>query len=299
MRVVFFCVLMILLEVLMKTLRSFQMIAYLRDRKHCSVGDLIAHFQVSPATIYRSIDELTERGALQRVRGGVVLREVEESVSEPASPTSHFLARINRNSERKQKIARLALGMISDGNILFLDSSTTSLYLARALQKADLSNLTIITNSVLIIQEFYLFPPHYVLISTGGNFTAHLNSFLGKSALDNLQHMKIDKIFFSAVGLQEGKATTFHEEHALFLRRVLPLAEQRFLLLDSSKFDKAGLFEICRQQDAGTILSDKKVPGVSPSAKNDNTSVNLGNGEILFEQRKAQKDTEKIHGKRL
>jgi len=251
----------------MKTLRSFQMIDYLRDRKHCSVQDLVVHFQVSPATIYRGIEELTARGALQKVRGGVVLREVEESVSEPAGSTSHFLARINRNSEKKEEIAQLALAMISDGNILFLDSSTTSLYLARALQKADFSNLTIITNSVLIIQEFYLFPPHYVLISTGGNFTSHLNSFLGKSALDNLQQMKIDKIFFSAVGLQDGKATTFHEEHALFLRRVLPLAKQRFLLLDSSKFGKAGLFEICRQQDAGTILSDKKVPGASPEAK--------------------------------
>jgi len=244
----------------MKSLRSLQVLAYLRDRKHCSVQDLIAHFQVSPATIYRDIDELAERGSLRRVRGGVVLRELEEPVSEAAGSTAHFLARINRNSEKKEKIAQLALDMISDGNIIFLDSSTTSLYLARALQKTDLSNLTIITNSVLIIQEFYLFPPHYVLISIGGNFTAHLNSFLGKSALDNLQQMKIDKIFFSAVGLQDGKATTFHEEHAEFLRRILPLATQRFLLIDSSKFGKAGLFEICRQQDAGTILSDKKVP---------------------------------------
>ncbi len=251
----------------MKTLRSFQMVDYLRDRKHCSVRDLIVHFQVSPATMYRNIDELTQRGVLQKVRGGVVLREVEVPVSDPAGSTSHFLARISRNSEKKEKIARLALEMISDGNIIFLDSSTTSLYLARALQKADLSNLTIITNSVLIIQEFYLFPPHYVLISTGGNFTAHLNSFLGKSAVANLQQMKIDKVFFSAVGLQEGIATTFHEEHALFLRKVLPMATQRFLLIDSTKFGKAGLFEICRQQDAGAILSDKKVPGSSPAAK--------------------------------
>ena len=244
----------------MKNLRSLQILSYLRDRKHRSVQDLIARFQVSPATIYRDIDELAERGALQRVRGGVVLRELEVPVSEAAGSTAHFLARINRNSEKKEKIAQLALGMISDGDIIFLDSSTTSLYLARALQKADLSNLTIITNSVLIIQEFYLFPSHDVLISTGGNFTEYLNSFLGKNTLDHLQQMKIDKVFFSAAGLQDGKVTTFHEEQAEFLRRILSLATQRFLLIDSSKFGKAGLFEICRQQDAGTIISDKKVP---------------------------------------
>ena len=77
----------------------------------------------------------------------------------------------------------------------------------------------------------------------------------------------MDKIFFSAVGLQDGKATTFHEEHAEFLRKVLPMAKQRFLLIDSTKLGKAGLFEICRQQDAGTILSDKKIPCESPTAR--------------------------------
>lgn len=244
----------------MKTLRSLQIIDYLRDRKHCSVRDLENHFKVSPATIYRNIEELTQKNLLQKVRGGVVLSGAPVADLEAGVPTSHFLTRINRNSEKKQKIAELALQKISDGSIIFLDSSTTSLYLARLLQKTELSNLTIITNSVLIIQEFYLFPSHFILLSLGGNFTAHLNSFLGKTSLDNLTQLKIDKIFFSAVGINAGKATTFHEEHAEFLRRVLTMAEQSFLLLDSTKFGKSGIFAICQLDAVGTILSDKKVP---------------------------------------
>ena len=242
----------------MKTLRSLQITDYLRGRKYCSVPDLLSHFQVSPATMYRTISEMTDQGILRKVSGGVVLREEEPPLSEEAPPTSHFLTRINRNSAKKRKIAELAASLIVDGDIIFLDSSSTSLYLARVLQKAALSNLTIVTNSVLIIQEFYLFPPHYVLISIGGNFTAHLNSFLGKSALEQLRQMRLDKVFFSAVGLHDGRATTFHEEHAEFLRQVLPLAKEHFLLLDSTKIGQSGLFEICREEEAGTLISDKK-----------------------------------------
>ncbi|MDD5598893.1 MAG: hypothetical protein PHV82_13175, partial [Victivallaceae bacterium] len=113
----------------------------------------------------------------------------------------------------------------------------------------------------LIIQEFYLFPPHFFLISVGDNFNCQLNSFLGRTALENLKRLKIDKAFFSAVGATETGATTFHETHAEFLKEVLALAEENYLLVDSTKFGKAGIFAICPLQEIDHVLSDPEISG--------------------------------------
>jgi hypothetical protein len=78
-----------------------------------------------------------------------------------------------------------------ENDILFLDSSTTVSYLAKLLETSTFSNLTIITNSVTIIQDFYKFPSHYVRIGLGGSFDVHLNSFLGQATLRELEYLEV------------------------------------------------------------------------------------------------------------
>ncbi|NLZ59465.1 MAG: DeoR/GlpR transcriptional regulator [Lentisphaerae bacterium] len=245
----------------MKTLRSLQILEYLAARRHCSIDELTSHFAVSPATMYRNVSELAERGALRRVSGGVVLSESQAVSAAPeASAALPFLLRIHRNADKKEQMAQSALALIEDGEIVFLDSSTSSLYLARALQKALFSNLTVISNSVLIMQEFHQFPAHFMLCGVGGGFSASLNSFLGGTALESLEKLRIDRAFFSAVGFKDDVASTFNEEHAAFLRLLLKRAGKSHLLLDSSKLGKAGLYEICRREELGSIICDAEPP---------------------------------------
>jgi DeoR/GlpR family transcriptional regulator of sugar metabolism len=133
-----------------------------------------------------------------------------------------------------------------------------------------LSNLTIITNSALIIQEFQLFPPHFFLISLGGAFDLQLNACLGRTTIDNLKRLKINKVFFSAVGISPNGVFTYHENHAEFLKEVLSLSTNKYLLVDSSKFDKEGIFTICQLSGIDRLISDKKAPEYAMSAvKND------------------------------
>ncbi len=214
-------------------------------------------FRISPATMHRDIAELASKKLILKVRGGVAIAFQEpENFTEPLN--SHFSSRVNKNSEKKAIIAAKAAEHINDGDIIFLDSSTTALHLAWKIRKMTLANLTIITNSVLIIQEFYLFPPHFILISVGGNFNCQLNSFLGKSAIENLKRLKINKAFFSAVGIAGEVISTFHEANAEFLKEALKLSEEGFLLIDSSKLGKAGIFQVCKSEDINYIISDKK-----------------------------------------
>ena len=238
----------------MKNLRTFAIVDYLKQKKYCSVRELIRHFDVSAATMYRDIAELTSRDVVQRVHGGVALRE--RAAARDAASGSTFQERINWNRDLKEAIARRALERVGENDILFLDSSTTVLYLAQLLEKTSFSNLTIVTNSVAIIQNFHKYPSHYVRIGLGGSYDLQLNSFLGQATLCELDDLEISKAFISAFGVGDDKATTNHEHHASLLMKVLDLAGKKYLLADRSKANRSGLFRIAPCRAFDEILSD-------------------------------------------
>ena len=236
----------------MKKLRTYEIVDYLKEKKYCSIQELINHFRVSPATVYRDISELVARDVVQKVHGGIAFRE-RQNVEKSGSP---FQERINWNRSRKEMVAEQALSRISENDILFLDSSTTVCYLAKLLENSNFSNLTIVTNSVTVIQDFHKFPSHYVRIGLGGSFDMQLNSFLGRATLRELEYLEISKAFISAFGVGDDKVTTNHEYHASLLMKVLEFAKQKYLLVDRSKFDRSGIFKIASSRAFDEILSD-------------------------------------------
>ena len=238
----------------MKKLRSFAIVDYLKQKKYCSIEELAKHFKVSGATMYRDISELALRNVVQRVYGGVVFLEHHTSASSPAHPP--FQERIICNQDKKEAIARQALALIGENDILFLDSSTTVYHLAQLLETSSFSNLTIITNSVAIIQNFHKYPPHYVRIGLGGSYDIQMNSFLGQSTLRQLEDLEISKAFISAFGFGDDKATSNHEYHTGLLRKVLELSERKYLLADRSKCNRSGLFRIAPCRTFDEIISD-------------------------------------------
>ncbi|NLW87395.1 MAG: DeoR/GlpR transcriptional regulator [Planctomycetes bacterium] len=243
----------------MKTLRSMKIVDFLQDKKYCSIKELLDHFDVSPATIHRDVCDLARRKLIQKVRGGIAI--VQDSPAQKAQPAiAGFAARIENNVAQKTVIAEKAVASIRDDDAVFLDSSTTSLHLAQRIQKAHFSRLTMITNSVLIMQEFHRFPSHFYLISLGGNFSSQLNSFLGKAAIEHLRRLRVSKAFVSGVGITQEGLFTYHEGHAEFLQEVLSVSEENCLLLDSSKFNRAGSFSICPLSSIDVMFSDATPP---------------------------------------
>ena len=224
----------------MDKLRTKQIYEYLKQREMCSFAELMKRFKVSSATIHRYADELSKRDAVTRVRGGLAFNKSEA----PREDTAAYLDRVVTNRKEKIAAARKALSAISEGDIVFLDSSTTVYELALLLREANFSHLTIVTNSVSIIGNFRKFPSHYVLIGLGGSYDPHLNSILGSETTAQLSHMNVTKAFVSAFGIDDKNVTTNNERQAELLRNVLSSADKRFLIVDSTKFNRRGLYRI-------------------------------------------------------
>ena len=237
----------------MRNLRVYDILDYLKKRKHCTLGELMKKFDISSATVHRDAADLVRRNVAERVRGGLVY--IEAPTAKPGG--SEYQDRVIANQQAKDEIAARAMQLVSEGDILFLDSSTTVYAFAQLLRQQPFDHLTIITNSVSILQNFRKFPQHWVLIGLGGNYDPQLNSILGAEALQQLGGFNITKCFVSAFGLDADAATTNHERHAELIRKVLEIARHRYLLLDRTKLSRTGLYRLSARGAFDQILTDR------------------------------------------
>lgn len=116
----------------------------LMDEKRVHVSELSAAYAVSEETIRRDLERLETEGLASRTYGGAVLRE-------DSREDTPYDIRKRADVASKTVIAHLVASLISDGEYIILDESSTSYYIARELKSKK--NLTVITNSMEIIRE--------------------------------------------------------------------------------------------------------------------------------------------------
>lgn len=212
------------------------------------VSDLSGRFKVSEETVRRDLERLEQDGVVRRIYGGAV------RVSGRAMELS-FQKRQARNLEQKRRIAALAKDLVADGESILLDSSTSSLELARALPHM---RLTVLTNAVSTVVE--LATKGIDVMSTGGMLRQNNLSLVGPIAERALEGYYVDKAFLSCRGVtvREG-ATDASDMEVELKRRMLRAAKHTCLLVDSSKFGQVGFCSICSMHDIHTVITDGKV----------------------------------------
>lgn len=237
--------------------RQKEILDMLKDQQHCTIGQLCKHFGISIPTVHRDIDELAASGLVRKIHGGV--EYVTPPIDQQALNQS-FQERILREQRAKQQIAHTAMSLLEEDDIVFMDSSTTVLHLARELAASNMGRITVVTNSCSIACEYYRFPKQMTLVNVGGIYNPQLNAFLGRIAHDTVAGLKINKVFLSAVGISGSGIYTYHEEHASFLNQLIHRSSENILLADHTKFNREALFRICELDMLQTIICDRKVP---------------------------------------
>jgi len=109
------------------------------------VADLAKQFHTSQVTIRKDLEILHAHGQIHRTHGGAL--PAREGMLE--DPTLREKEKLHR--KEKLQIAAAAARMVKSGQVLILDSGTTTTAIARCLR--DFQNLTIITNAVNIAVE--------------------------------------------------------------------------------------------------------------------------------------------------
>ncbi|MBQ1809227.1 MAG: DeoR/GlpR transcriptional regulator, partial [Selenomonas sp.] len=201
----------------------------IKREKKVYVAELSQLFSVTEETVRRDLEKLEGEDLLRRSYGGAVINESK------ASEDLSFLKRSTINSESKKYIAQQAYPLISDGDTIMVDSSTTCLALLHQLQ--DHRNITIITNSIRLAYDFSASP--FRIISTGGTLRPNSMALTGSATCKALQRYYADIALISCKGLNRQLGVMeSNEEESVVKQVMLAQAKKALLLSDSSKFDK-------------------------------------------------------------
>lgn len=226
--------------------RRREILRRIKEHGQVSVTDLSEAFEVSTETIRSDLKKLENEKQLVRTHGG--------AMSPPASDSITFFSRIQSQIKEKRAIASIAASLVRPHDRIFMDASSTSLFLAREL--VHHSNLTIITDSVRIILE--LAPNSGIhVICTGGALRSSSFSLIGPTAVECVEKFNADIFFCSCTGLSTEAGATESDEFEVEVKKTMAArAERRILMLDHTKFGKVGLSRFLGPDQIDMIVTD-------------------------------------------
>lgn len=232
----------------MENERFDEIIQYLKENKSAKVETLAKLLFTSEATIRRDLKKMQALGLVERVHGGAF---IEENSGE----LSHFV-RSKKNESAKREIARLAAEVIPSFNTLFVDSSTTALYL---LEKLPLTLKTAVTNSFLVAEALGKLDNVNVIL-LGGKVDGHTSSVLGSFALSQLDEFSFDLAICSCAAVKEGFSFERTLDVADIKKKALSKSKRKLLLSDAEKFFADGAFRCFPLSSFDFVVTDKEPP---------------------------------------
>lgn len=211
--------------------------------------DLMKEFDVSSETVRRDLFLLEKRGQLKRVYGGAV---------STATSNIPFAVRAKDMRPQKEEIAKKAISLISDGDIIAIDSGTTALVMAELLLHEE-KRITVLTHSIVAFRTLVQ-SPYVKVYLTGGEYMSEESALCGGVAENNIRDFHVNKVFLcpTGVSLTHGY-TEFFGELASVSRAYLSIADKAVYLVDSSKFEHAAFMKIAEVSRNDIIITDSEL----------------------------------------
>lgn len=235
------------LDGMMAEERRTQILQILRSAGRVRVNELAAQFNTSAVTIRNDLNELAQRGLVQRSHGGAMLPD--SILREP--PVNE---RLKANAEEKRRIGAMAASMIRDRETIILDSGTTTLEIARQIKKKR--GLQIITNGINIAAELLDARDSEVFIP-GGTVRGESASISGRFTEEMFEQFSADKLFLSGAGCDlEFGVSGANLQETMVTRAMLHIAREIILVADATKFSKRGMSRIAPYSEIDTVISD-------------------------------------------
>ena len=221
----------------------------LQEEKRVVVSELSQLYSVSEETIRRDLDKLEKEGLATKSYGGAVINE-DVGIDLP------FNVRKNQNVQGKQKMAEIAASMVNDGDHIFLDASTTAVFVAKALKENE--RLTVVTNSMEILLELSDVSG-WNIISTGGVMKEGYLAFLGSRTEEAIRSYFVDKVIISCKALDhEWGIMESQEAFGTTKKAMIASGREKILVVDSTKFDQTAFSVAGKLRDIDVIVTDRK-----------------------------------------
>ena len=227
--------------------RQHRILETLRQNKFADVHQLAGLLYASESTIRRDLSILENAGLIRRTFGGAALMEGLNA----EIPLS---VREDEHNSEKEQIAKIASSLLTAGNAIIIDSSSTAFKLipyVRSYQAA------VLTNSPKAAIELGKYPDVRVY-STGGSLRENSLSYVGRIAKNATSLFYLDTMFFSCVGISiTGGLTDTNEDEADLKNIMMEHSRTKVAMIDSSKFSLVTFCKICSLSQIDYLITDR------------------------------------------
>lgn len=233
----------------------------LEQKEEVQVTELSRMTGISEVTIRKDLTILQNRHLLLRTRGGAMRKPIENQNEDTTIARKRMF-----NFKEKERIGEAATQYIKDGDFIMLDSGTTTMEIAKHLQKFE--HLRILTNAMNIATELLNYKRFDVVI-LGGNVRVNSHSVVGPLSLSVLRNFTGYKLFLGVDSFSiENGVSTPNLEEALLNQMMIQQAGQVIAVFDSSKFNKRSYVHVASVNELDCVITDNAIPtGMSSKLK--------------------------------
>ena len=225
--------------------RLEKILELLEERKQLSAKEMVDYFKVSKDTIRRDFALLTQRQLVRRTHGGLLPLNKE--------PGPSYLDRSQKANKEKTAMAQKALQLIQDGQVIFLDVSTSMTLLAGLLNKEVTVYSHSLDNAIQLSShsqvDFHLL---------GGKFYPKNRFYYDANQAQILDNLRFDLAFFGASSLANGEVTFEDAEDVTVKSLVFERARTKVLVAESSKFSQNANYYRARLKQFDDWITDQK-----------------------------------------
>jgi DeoR family transcriptional regulator, glycerol-3-phosphate regulon repressor len=233
--------------------RHSEIIQMAKDAGRVLVDDLATHFEVTPQTIRKDLNDLCEQRLLTRIHGGALFPSGIENME--------YEARRKIAADEKDAIGRAAARLIPDNASLFVNIGTTTEAVSKAL--LDHSGLMVITNNINVANRMRVYPSIEVVIA-GGVVRGSDGGVVGEAAVDFIKQFKVDYAVIGASAIDhDGALLDFDFREVKVAQAIIANARHVILVSDSTKFERTAPVRIGHLSQVDTFITDRcDIPSV-------------------------------------
>ncbi len=230
--------------------RQQQILVLARSTGAVVVEELSAHFDVTPQTIRKDLNELCDARHLTRTHGGAMLSSGVENVA--------YESRRQIAATEKQLIGRRAASLIPNNCSLFINIGTTTEEVARSLVHHE--GLLVITNNIHVATILSPVPKIEVII-VGGMVRKTDGGIVGESAVDTIKQFKVDHAVMGVSAIDEdGALLDFDYREVRAAQAIIGNSRNVILAADSMKFMRSAPVRIGHMADIDIFVTDRPPP---------------------------------------
>lgn len=224
--------------------RIQDILGLLYENGRVTVTGLSKTLYVSEMTIRRDLVEMENAGYIKRFRGGAMLKSDAREM-----PINE---RMLIDRDEKKALCEKCEKYLKDNLVVFIDSSSTCLYLIPYLRK--FKDILLVTNSVKALTNATAYRIPTILI--GGEYYEQDMCMVGSLAESYARDLNVDVAFMTTAAYSLGGVISdFDLKQTAVRKNIIKNAKQTVFLFEKNKVGKKLTYTLCRKEDITEVIT--------------------------------------------